>query len=341
MTDFQIQENMMLKPFATLTSCRDTIDSECPRGLTLDKCVDRCRQSPFCSCGYYIEPKYGSSYCVPMNSILIKNMNLHLNTYDVSKDPTKELWKRTAVFFRPDIYPLGENNTTIIMQKDICLIYYVFRGKYYYLQKDLRWVLDKDGEDAIRVLFIDKYPQFYELANNIQSRSEFILKVFEKPEVITIVQDQLKIIPYLTLSGENVSTDMFLYIPPDMSVVHNPLLREYPVLSFSTPFQVLTHGRSDFMGVREEPKGGVITIAPIPYTSDKAFTGHFMVIRKDIQPNIYKVADILDARLTFLKDSVSPPERMASLPMILLSVAVALIVTCLCLLLLVRNRRLK
>jgi len=36
MTDLTVLEDTMVKPFATLMSCRDTVGSECVRGVTLE-----------------------------------------------------------------------------------------------------------------------------------------------------------------------------------------------------------------------------------------------------------------------------------------------------------------
>lgn len=313
--DFEVLENTLVKPFGTLTSCRDTVHSECHRGLTLEQCIDTCRQSPFCSCGYYIEPTYDKSYCAPMNVAQLKNMNIHLNTYPLEKDPTKELWKRTAVFYRPDIYPLQGNDTTILMQKDICNLFYVYKNKSYYLQKDLAWVQDKNDDDAMRILFIDKYPQFYELANNIQTLSNFVFKIFEKPEILAIQDNELKILPYLVMSGEQLSTNMYMYIEPQDNP-ENPLLGQYPVLTFSTRFQIFTDEMKRFLGF-QRLSGERLEMGTISYEKTTEFPGYFMVERRDIQPNIFKVANILPARLTFLKNSIENSPRGSSSTLIL------------------------
>lgn len=304
--DITVWENKMLKPFATLISCRDTIHSECQRGLSLDQCVQVCRDSPFCSCGYYLEPSYGGkSYCAPLNSVLLKNMNLHWNIYDHDTDPTKHLWKKTAVFFRPKLYPPQIPDDTLLMQRDICAIYYVSKqtGKSYYLQEDLKWRLDGD-QSSLYVLFIDKFPQFYELANNIQNQSNFVLKIFSKPEVLAIKNNKLDKIPYLSIDPERKIPDTYMYMEHQVIDPTNDI--NYPVLTFSSKFQILTEGRTNFLGINSDHRGKtLIEMSALPWDGkDPSFTGYFQVIRKAIQPNIYKVAEILPARLTFLENSI-------------------------------------
>jgi hypothetical protein len=260
-----------------------------------------------------------------MNVAQLKNMNIHLNTYPLEKDPTKELWERTAVFYRPDIYPLEGNDTTILMQKDICNLLYVYRNRSYYLQKDLTWLQDKNDDNAMRVLFIDKYPQFYELANNIQTLSNFVFKIFEKPEILAIQDDELKVLPYLVMSGEQLSTNMYMYIEPQDNP-DNPLLGKYPVLTFSTRFQIFTDEMKRFIGV-QSLNGTRLDIGTLSYQDTNTnFPGYFMVERKDIQPNIFKVANILPARLTFLKNSIENSPRRSSSKLVLIIFIIVLLI---------------
>jgi hypothetical protein len=299
----QVLENTLLKPFGTLISCRDTIDSECPRGMTKDQCVDYCKQNPFCACGYYIEPHNGKSYCAPLNSVLLKNMNLHLNTYPLETDPTKDLWKSSAVFYRPHIYPLQTDTRTIIMQKDICFLSYHYKNSVYYMQSDFSF--RKNGKSSAgRILFIDKYPQFYELANTVQNSSTFVIKLFAQPQVLSVLPNKtLGSIPYLTLTGEQEVPDLTLWIPGPRK---SPL--DYQVLTFDSQFQILTNKRTSHIGVLKDLKDTLV-LGVLPFTEKTKFKGYFKVERVDIQPNIYKVAQILPARLIFLRDSIDFPSQ--------------------------------
>lgn len=302
MTSLQVLPNTLLKPFGTLISCRDTVESECPRSMTLSQCTEYCEKNPFCACGYFIQPKGDKSYCVALNSALLKNMNLHLNTYPLEKDPTAHLWKESAVFFRPSIYPMQTDTRTIIMQKDICHLIYVSKNTNYYMQNDFSF-LKNGSSSAAKILFIDKYPQFYELANTVQNYSTFVIKLFAEPKVLSVVNKvDLGAIPYLTLSGEQDVPDLTLFIPGKME---NPL--DYKVLTFDSSFQILTNQRSSYLGVKKEKKDRLILGVHPLKKLDQTFEGFFRVERVAIQPNIYKVAQILPARLVFLRDSIDFP----------------------------------
>jgi len=229
-------------------------------------------------------------------------MNLHLNTYPLETDPTKDLWQSSAVFYRPNIYPLKTDTTTIIMQKDICLLSYHYKNSVYYFQNDFSFL--KNGKTSgARVLFIDKYPQFYELANTVQNFSTFVIKLFAQPKVLSVLSDKkLGAVPYLTLSGEQEVPDMTLYIPQKMT---SPL--DYQVLTFDSRFQILTNKRASHIGVVKENKESLV-LGVLPFSEKTTkFKGYFKVERVDIQPNIYKVAQILPARMVFLRDSIDFP----------------------------------
>lgn len=298
----EVLPNTLLKPFGTLVSCRDTVDSECIRHLTRDECVRYCENNPFCSCGYFLEPKKGESYCVPLNSALLKNMNLHLNTFPLEKEPTSQLWQSSAVFFRPNIYPMKTDTTTIIMQKDICNLHYHYKGSVYYMQNDFTFYKNAQ-QSAARILFIDKFPQFYELANTLQNYSTFVIKLFAQPKVLSIIEGgELGAIPYLTLSGEQNVPDLTLYMPGKMK---NPL--DYKVLELSSSFQILTNNRKSMIGIRKVEKN-VLKMGLIPFNEKNLSKGYFQVSRVAVQPNIYKVAEILPARLVFLRNSVDFPK---------------------------------
>lgn len=320
---FDILEGTMVKPFATLISCRDTIYGECGRGLTLDECVRECRDNPFCACGYYLEPADNrqQSYCAPLNSILLKNMNLMWNIFDKKKDPTRDLWKRTAVFYRPEIYPPVPPDDTILMQRDILAVSYYSNAtkKKYFLQDDLRW-LDGGEDIGMKVLFIDKFPQFYELANNVQDKSNFILKVFARPEVIAIVENKLKKVPYLSVDPTKKIPDTYMHL----GGVKNPDIIDYPVLKFDSKFQILTDTTKSFLGIKKPPsKDGYVELEALPWKgTEDEFTGYFEVKLKDRQPNIQKIVDVLPARMTFLQNSVLPYKDPPSpvLPTVLLVV---------------------
>lgn len=319
MSDFTVLEDKMLKPFATLISCRDTVGSECVRGVTMSECVRQCREDPFCSCGYFLQPsnRRETSYCVPLNSALLKNMNILLNIYDHSDDPSAALWEKTAVFYDPKIYPpLTSENNFVLMEKDICSLQYVLHstGATYYMQSDLSWKKDASGT-ALRVLFIDKYPQFYELANNVQIDSNFVLKVFAQPQIISIGSDG-KLQLFSSLITDTEIRDFFMHLSSTTRDFKPASPLDVPILSFTTPFQIRAKdNEAAFLGpVPSAPSSDTITMGILPPSlhQQEEFPGYFMITRVDIQPNIFQVAKTLPARLTFLQNSVLPTPSTAS-----------------------------
>lgn len=299
-SDFVVLENTMLKPFATLISCRDTVSSECPRGLDLDGCIEKCRENPLCSAGYYLEPSYEKqSYCVPLNSANHQNMNLMLNYYDKDTDPTRDLWNRAVLFFRPIVYPQVQNDITIIKEKDICVMSYTVPSikKTFYLQQDLSWTADGE-KTAMQILFINVYPQFYELADTISNYETLVIKIFSKPQIMTVVDNVFQFAPYMVQNAEKQNSNLYIRIPNQTTPT------DYSVLHFSLPFQIFINDRSKYMGIDKKPSSSSIKLKSIDQSIKPL--GHFLVKRKNIQPNIYKVAQILPARLTFLQNMVLP-----------------------------------
>ena len=328
MTDLTVLEDTMVKPFATLMSCRDTVGSECVRGVTLEECVDQCRTNPFCACGYFLQPSdtRQKSYCAPLNSALLKNMNLLLNIYDHDTDPHANLWSKTAVFYDPNIYPPLDQQPQdyILMEKDICNLVYTTNDSKdaYYLQNDLSWKKDA-ASTAMLILFIDKYPQFYELANNVQAKSNVVFKIFAQPEVLSVdKKGMLEIQSYLT-SVVKVP-DFYMYIPSPSDSSDSI---DMSVLSIGTPFQIMLTDPNQFLGVRSRSPTNGITIGTIPFHGqNKEFTGHFSVSRQNIQPNIFQVAKALPARDVFLQDSVLPASSSFRWAYILLALAIVLLI---------------
>lgn len=156
------------------------------------------------------------------------------------------------------------------------------------------------------VLFIDKFPQFYELANTIQDRSTFILKIFAKPLVLAVNTDTGKLSTATYLASDNTNVpDMYMHLPPVPNDT-NPIA--YQILNLSRDFQILLTERTLYLAEVSSPiSGNNIEIQAMPYSEGTTvINGAFQVERTAIQPNIYKVAEILSARLTFLKDSISP-----------------------------------
>jgi hypothetical protein len=253
-------------------------------------------------------------------------MNLLLNIYDHDTDPHANLWSKTAVFYDPNIYPPLDQQPQdyILMEKDICNLVYTTNDSKdaYYLQNDLSWKKDA-ASTAMLILFIDKYPQFYELANNVQAKSNVVFKIFAQPEVLSVdKKGMLEIQSYLT-SVVKVP-DFYMYIPSPSDSSDSI---DMSVLSIGTPFQIMLTDPNQFLGVRSRSPTYGITIGSIPFHGqNKEFTGHFSVSRQNIQPNIFQVAKALPARDVFLQDSVLPASSSFRWAYILLALAIVLLI---------------
>ena len=88
----KIDTKYSLKPFGSGTSCLDTIDGECKRGLTVDQCIEICEKSDACGCGIHVDMKDRNpsidSYCLPLNTIQYKNRPLATSLISTSNNGT-------------------------------------------------------------------------------------------------------------------------------------------------------------------------------------------------------------------------------------------------------------
>lgn len=73
----RVADNSWVRPFGTGMSCIDTVDAECPRGVSLQECMDVCEKSPLCNAGYHVSFDHLplESYCVPLNTTMYQNTN--------------------------------------------------------------------------------------------------------------------------------------------------------------------------------------------------------------------------------------------------------------------------
>lgn len=101
-----------IPPFASQINCINTIDGYCPRGLTLEDCVQRCQDNKMCAAGYFVEvdrPGQNNppSYCVPLNTTSWENTNV----WDLlipSKNPTRlssDKGVRSTMFYDETKFP--------------------------------------------------------------------------------------------------------------------------------------------------------------------------------------------------------------------------------------------
>ena len=87
-----IDKKHSVKPFGSGTSCIDTIHGECIRNISVEDCIEICKDNPSCGCGYHVEIKNRSppiqNYCVPLNTIEYKNRPLSLSLISTEDNGT-------------------------------------------------------------------------------------------------------------------------------------------------------------------------------------------------------------------------------------------------------------
>jgi hypothetical protein len=130
----KIDTKYSLKPFGSGTSCLDTIDGECKRGLTVEQCIEICEKSDACACGLHVDMKDRNpsidSYCLPLNTIQYKNRPLATSLISTSNNGTilsKENNVDITFFREEDMFPSIEETfeqlkSDLIFNNDIISI---------------------------------------------------------------------------------------------------------------------------------------------------------------------------------------------------------------------------
>lgn len=139
----KILDGYWVKPFGTGISCIDTIDAECPRGISLEECMKRCEDSPYCNAGYHVSFKDLplDSYCVPLNTVFYQNSNF-LNNIIAPNNSTRlsrDNGIDVRVFYNNKRFPddVALTNTPYLFYTNSCFLVQD-RGKNqkYYLHSD-------------------------------------------------------------------------------------------------------------------------------------------------------------------------------------------------------------
>jgi len=135
----KVVEDRWVKPFGTGISCIDTVDGECPRGLSLEECMKKCEASPYCNAGYLVSFRDIPlpSYCAPLNTIFYQNANFldnvisPVNRTRLSADNGIDV----RVFYNPERFPDNVNimDTPYLFFSNTCFLVQDrgAQGKYY------------------------------------------------------------------------------------------------------------------------------------------------------------------------------------------------------------------
>lgn len=172
----KVLDGYWVKPFGTGMSCIDTVDAECPRGLSLEECMKRCEDSPYCNAGYHVsfDDLPLQSYCVPLNTIFYQNSNFldnviapH-NSTRLSADNGIHL----RVFYNPERFPPDTNllDTPYLFFSNTCFLVQD-RGSLgrFYLHSDFTFYPFR--ETAMTVVLGQEGTLFFDFDQRITSRS--------------------------------------------------------------------------------------------------------------------------------------------------------------------------
>lgn len=150
MDKMKLVDSLWVKPFSTGLSCIDTIDGECIRGVSLDECMQRCQDSPYCHAGYHVsfENRDLSSFCLPLNTISYQNTNF-LNNVIQPTNATRlsaDNGIHVNVFYDEHRYPddLDLTQTPYLFLGDTCFLCVDLKDKgIWYLQPDFSFSQEK------------------------------------------------------------------------------------------------------------------------------------------------------------------------------------------------------
>jgi hypothetical protein len=151
MDKMKLVESLWVKPFSTGMSCIDTIDGECLRGLSLEECMQRCEDSPYCHAGYHVSftDRDLSSFCLPLNTISYQNTNF-LNSVIQPTNSTRlsaDNGIHVNVFYDEDRFPdtLDVAETSFLFLGDTCFLCVDMKEKGpWYLQQDFSFSQAQD-----------------------------------------------------------------------------------------------------------------------------------------------------------------------------------------------------
>jgi hypothetical protein len=132
-------EGHWVKPFGTGMSCIDTVDAECPRGLSVEECMKQCEDSPYCNAGYHVsfDNLPLETYCVPLNTVFYQNSNFLDNVIDPNNNTklSEDHGVHVQVFYNPERFPpnVELTNTNYLFFSNTCFIVQDRgdKGKYY------------------------------------------------------------------------------------------------------------------------------------------------------------------------------------------------------------------
>lgn len=135
---YRKNKNLVLRPFGTGTSCKDTVYGECVENVSLENCIEHCNDSPYCHYGLYIEPKNSEKkYCLPLISKGGQNINGNL----IFNKNNSKLSEITTFFYDSRYFDIDEKlpKNILFLGTSISLKLKYNNGENLYLTENLRF----------------------------------------------------------------------------------------------------------------------------------------------------------------------------------------------------------
>ena len=164
-----INKDYWLKPFSTSLNCIDSKDCKCNKNVTLEQCIDNCKNDPFCQAGYYLHTPNNINYCINLNRSYLWN-NIDLRNNFIKSDNNSIINKKNGynmnVFVNPKRFPdyqnLPDNINNFIYTGNV--IYLIYNEKYY-LNNDFLFVIDYKIADT------------FSLIDNLSNQSDNLIRL--------------------------------------------------------------------------------------------------------------------------------------------------------------------
>ena len=149
-------KDITFDPFKPPRACRDTIHGICYEDISLSDCINKCKKSPECDAGYYLQNN-NKSYCLDLMTGIAPDTNpvLYMRKKDDFKD-TNNL--STYTFINTDVFPYPPNDANILKYDDIILLHNVETNSNL-ATNDTKGIILFDKNKSTDIRIISRYPR--------------------------------------------------------------------------------------------------------------------------------------------------------------------------------------
>ena len=168
-------KDMSYRPFQLTRSCVDTINAECVKNISLEECIDVCKndKNKFCDAGYYIDLKNKNnlkSLCFPLNTDYYPDLSHYIDIRPKSEFPYSNQYN-VNTFVNTNKFPFPPKDTNTVWFDDDFLVKNVETGKFLETvddESDIVMFADNPKDTLIQLI-----PKtFYELKTVVKYEDE-------------------------------------------------------------------------------------------------------------------------------------------------------------------------